>query len=52
VVFTYLSAAGICRIPITLFEASLLGIRFTLVRFAISLPFVVASSRLMGRCLR
>jgi uncharacterized membrane protein YraQ (UPF0718 family) len=51
VVFTFLSAAGICRIPMTLFEASLLGIRFTLVRFAVSLPLVVLSSWMMGRYL-
>jgi uncharacterized membrane protein YraQ (UPF0718 family) len=49
VIFTYLSCAGICRIPMTVFEASFLGVKFTLVRFAVSLPLVVASSWLMEK---
>ena len=48
VVLAFLSAAGICRAPMTLFEASLLGWRFTCVRFAVSLPLVVLSSAILG----
>ena len=48
VVVAFLSAAGICRIPMTLFEASFLGWRFTCVRFAISLPLVIISSAVIG----
>ncbi|MEJ2688640.1 MAG: permease [Deltaproteobacteria bacterium] len=48
VVITFLSAAGICRIPMTLFEASFLGWRFTCVRFIVSLPLVVITSALLG----
>ena len=48
VVLAYLAGAAICRVPMTLFEASYLGWKFTLVRFAISLPLVVASSALLG----
>ena len=48
VIFTYVGAAAICRVPMTLFEAGYLGGRFTLVRFAVSLPLVVLSSILMG----
>ena len=48
VVVAFLSAAGICRIPMTLFEASFLGWRFTCVRFAISLPLVILSSAVIG----
>jgi uncharacterized membrane protein YraQ (UPF0718 family) len=48
VVFTYLACAGICRIPMTLFEASLLGVKFTLIRFFVSLPLVIISSWAIG----
>jgi uncharacterized membrane protein YraQ (UPF0718 family) len=48
VVLAYLAGAAICRVPMTLFEASYLGWRFTLVRFAASLPLVVATSALLG----
>ena len=49
VVLTFLSAAGICRIPMTLFEASFLGWRFTCIRFAVSLPLVVLISAVAGK---
>lgn len=48
VVLAYLAGAAICRVPMTLFEASCLGWRFTLIRFAVSLPLVVVSSVLLG----
>jgi uncharacterized membrane protein YraQ (UPF0718 family) len=48
VVFTYLGAAAICRVPMTIFEASFLGAAFTLVRYLVSLPLVVFSSMLLG----
>ncbi|HMB00710.1 MAG TPA: permease [Spirochaetota bacterium] len=51
VIFTYLSAACICRIPMTVFEASFIGIKFTIVRFIISLPLVIVSSALLGNYL-
>lgn len=51
VIFTYLGAAAVCRIPMTIFEASFMGIGFTLVRFSVSLPLIVASSVLLGRYL-
>jgi uncharacterized membrane protein YraQ (UPF0718 family) len=51
VVFTYLGAAAICRIPMTVFEASFLGITFTTIRYAVSLPLVVLSSILLGNYL-
>ena len=49
VVIAYLSAAAICRVPMTLFEASFLGWKFTAVRFAVSLPLLVVASALIGR---
>ena len=48
VIFAYVGASAICRVPMTLFEAGYLGGRFTLVRFLVSLPLVIASSLLMG----
>lgn len=52
VIFTYLSCSGICRIPMTIFEASFLGWKFTIVRFSVSLPLVVISSWLMEKVLQ
>lgn len=46
--FTYIGASGVCRIPMTLFEASFLGIDFTLIRYLTALPLIVISSELMG----
>ena len=51
IIFTYISAAGICRIPMTIFEASFMGIRFSLTRLAVSIPLVVVSSIWMGKYL-
>lgn len=51
VVLAFLSSAGICRIPMTLFEASFLGWKFTAVRFAVSLPLVLLTSAAIGRWL-
>jgi len=48
VVLALLSSAGVCRVPMALFEASFLGWRFTGVRFAVSLPLVILSSVLLG----
>jgi uncharacterized membrane protein YraQ (UPF0718 family) len=44
IVFTYIGASGIARVPMTVFEASFLGVKFTAVRLLISLPLVVATS--------
>lgn len=44
VVFTYIGASAICRIPMAVFEASFLGPRFTAIRFAVSLPLVLITS--------
>ena len=41
VILTFLNASMISRIPMTIFEASFLGIGFTLIRFVISIPLVV-----------
>ncbi len=46
--FTYIAASGVCRIPMTLFEASFLGVEFTLIRYLTALPLIVVGSELMG----
>src|SRR6056297_3078586 len=46
--FTYIGASGVCRIPMTLFEASFLGIEFTLIRYLVAVPLIVLSSELLG----
>lgn len=51
VIFTYLGASAICRVPMTIFEASFLGIKFSIIRFCVSLPLVVISSILLGNYL-
>jgi uncharacterized membrane protein YraQ (UPF0718 family) len=52
VIFTYISASAICRIPMVVFEASFMGIKFSLIRLFVSLPLVIISSILLGGYLR
>ncbi|MBI9105392.1 MAG: permease [Spirochaetales bacterium] len=49
IVIAYLTAAAIFRIPMAIFEASFLGLKFTLIRFAVSLPLIIISSELLGK---
>lgn len=48
IILTYISASGIARIPMTVFEASFLGLKFTLVRFLVSVPLVILTSVALG----
>ncbi len=50
--FTYIGASGVCRIPMTLFEASFLGIEFTLIRYLTAVPLIVVTSELLGAYLQ
>jgi len=52
VVFTYVGATAVCRVPMTVFEASFMGLKFTLIRYAVSLPLVVLTSIILGRYLQ
>jgi len=52
VIFTYIGASAVCRIPMNLFELSFMGLKFTAVRLSVSLPLVVSSSVLLGRYLK
>lgn len=49
IVLTYLGAAAICRIPMTIFEASFLGLKFSIIRYIVSLPLIVMSSVLIEK---
>ncbi|GAB6162085.1 permease [Desulfothermus naphthae] len=51
VIFTYIGASAICRIPMTIFEASFMGIKFSIIRLLISIPLVIFSSILLGNYL-
>lgn len=44
VIFTFVSASAIVRIPMTVFEASFLGIEFTIIRWLVSIPLIIISS--------
>ena len=48
VVFTYVSSCAICRIPMTIFESSFMGIKFSLIRLLVSIPLVIISSVWLG----
>ena len=48
VIFTYIGASAICRVPMTIFEASFMGIKFSAIRLLVSLLLVIISSILLG----
>ena len=52
VIFTYIGASAICRIPMGVFEASFLGIKFSAIRLLVAIPLVVVTSILPGGYLR
>ncbi len=52
IIFSYIGTAAICRIPMTLFEASYVGVYFTAIRWGISIPLVIISSILMEKILK
>lgn len=51
-ILTYVGASGIFRLPMTIFEASFLGLKFTLVRLAVSLPLTILFSVILGRYMK
>lgn len=51
VIFTYIGAAAICRIPMAIFESSFMGIKFSLIRLIVSIPLVILSSVWLGNYL-
>jgi len=51
IIFTYVGAVAVCRIPMTVFEASFMGWKFTAIRLAVALPLVILTSIIIGRFL-
>ena len=51
VVFAYVGLAGVCRIPMVMFEASFMGWLFTAVRLSVSIPLVILTSRVLAAVL-
>ena len=51
VIFTFLGASAVVRIPMTLFEVSFLGIEFTILRWLISIPLIIISSHFLEKYL-
>ena len=51
VCFIYIGSAAVCRIPMTVFEATLLGVPFTVIRYLTAIPIIVVSSILLGKVL-
>ena len=49
IVLTYIGASAITRIPMTIFEASFLGLSFSLIRLIVSIPLVIISSIILER---
>ncbi len=48
IIFTYIFASAICRIPMTIFEASFLGLKFSTIRLMTSIPLIIIASILLG----
>ncbi|WP_018248695.1 permease [Orenia marismortui] len=44
IIFTYLGAAAVARVPMTLFEISFLGLKFSMIRLIVSIPLIIISS--------
>jgi len=49
IVLTYIGSAALTRIPMTIFESSFLGIKFTITRLLVSIPLLVLSSIFLER---
>ena len=51
VVFSFLGFSGVCRIPMTLFEVSFLGLKFTLIRLAVAISLMLIVGIIIGNFL-
>lgn len=51
-IFGFLGFSTVCRIPMTFFEASFLGLKFTLIRYIVALPLIIISSIILERLLK
>lgn len=50
-IMTYISAASLVMVPMTIMEATILGYKFTAIRLLVSLPLVIISSILIEKLL-
>ncbi len=48
-VFTYITSASLVMIPMSIMEASIIGLEFTILRIGLSLPLVVISSIMLNK---
>ncbi|MFW6006869.1 MAG: permease [bacterium] len=48
-IFTYITSASLFMIPMSIMEASILGIKFTAIRLGVSLPFIILSAIILSR---
>jgi len=51
IIFTYIGASAIARVPMTIFEASFIGTKFTFIRLIVSLPLVIITSIVLEKYL-
>ena len=51
VIFSYLGFAGVCRVPMTLFEVSFMGFKFTLIRLAVAISLMLITGITLGSLL-
>ena len=47
-IFTYIGAASVCRIPMTIFEASCIGVKFTIIRYTVAIPLIIISAKIFA----
>lgn len=52
IIFAYVGFAGVCRIPMVMFEVSFMGWLFTVVRMGVAIPLVIVTARLLGAALQ
>ncbi len=48
-IFTYITAASLVMIPMSIMEATIIGLEFTLLRIGLSIPLVIISSVILNR---
>ncbi|MCP4163739.1 MAG: hypothetical protein GY760_27075 [Deltaproteobacteria bacterium] len=51
ILFAYISSAAVCRVPMTFFETTYLGIKFTIIRYCVSIPLIILTSIMLGNFL-
>jgi uncharacterized membrane protein YraQ (UPF0718 family) len=48
-IFTFLGGGAVLRVPMSIFEATILGLKFTLIRLILAIPFVIISALLIEK---